>query len=308
MRAAVVGLGNMGPGIAATLARGGIDAVCYDAKPERRERARREMPVLFETLHSIGDRVLPKQGEIRFSDDLGGSVRDVDIVIEAMPERVEIKHTIFAALDRLAPAAAILASTTAGISITRLQEACVHKGRVLGMRWSHPPHVMPLVEVIAGEHTDPATMATVRAIATNLGLTPVEVRRDVPGFVHNRLLYALLRESLALIEKGVIAPEELDRCVKAGLGLELAVSGPMELLDSIGLDQYQALAGVLNSDLEAGSGVAGFVASRSATGALGMKAGSGVYRYSVEQVAALRSERSAKRIAMRKLLASSSHD
>jgi len=127
------------------------------------------------------------------------------------------------------------------------------------MHWSNPPHIIPVVEVIAGAHTDPEVLEKSRKIITDCGLMPVVVKKDVPGFVHNRLLYAILREAVSLVEKGVVSPEELDKCFKWGLGLKLSVIGPMELLDVAGLDIYEAVAGYLNADLENRTSVAPYV-------------------------------------------------
>lgn len=226
MKAAVLGLGVMGPGIVATLARGGIDVACYDIKPEQLAHARAEMPTLLEALARYGAKlIMPKQGEIRYEADLGGAVRAAELVVEALPERVEIKHTMFAALDRLAPANAILASTTAAIPITRLQEACNNKGRVVGLNWTAPSHLAPVVEVIAGAHTDARTLATARAIVANLGAQPVLVARDSVGSVQARLRSVLERESDALVADGVIERTELDRLLCWGIGLHLAAAG-----------------------------------------------------------------------------------
>ena len=219
-----------------------------------------------------------------------------------MPERIEVKQKIFGDLDRLAPADAILASNTSGIPITRLQEACSRKERVVGMHWSNPPHVIPMIEVIAGEHTAPAVVERTRKIVADAGLIPVLVEKDIPGFVHNRLLYAILRESVSLVEKGVVSPEELDRCFKWALGLKLAVIGPMELLDVAGLDIYQAVAGYLNADLDNRADVGKYITERTAKGQLGIKSGCGIYDYTPASIATLRAERAAKMVAVRKTL------
>lgn len=234
MKAAVLGLGVIGPGIAATLARGGIDVACYDINEARVRAVKGDMPSLFEALVRLGaNAIIPKQGELRFESEIGAAVRDVDLVIEALPERVEIKHTMLAALDRIAPATAILASTTAGIPITRLQEAVGGKGRVVGMHWSNPSHLASIVEIIAGAHTDPATVATARAIVANIGVQPVVVARDVAGSVHTRLSDALEREAAALVADGVITRAELEKCLRWGLGLKLAAAGPEVQLAAI---------------------------------------------------------------------------
>ena len=284
MKAAVVGIGTMGPGIATTLARGGLQVTCFDVSAEQLRKARSDFPGL------------------KFDDDLGRAVKDAGLVVEAVPEKLELKQLVFRELEKLAPAGAILASNTSGIPITRLQEAVSGKGRVVGLHWSNPPHIIPVVEVIAGAHTDAAVLQEARQLIARCGLMPIVVQKDVPGFVHNRLLYAILREAVSLVEKGVVAPEQLDECFKWSLGLKLSVIGPMELLDVAGLDIYQAVAGYLNAELDNGAGVPRYISERTAQKKLGMKTGEGIYRYSPEAAERLRAERAAKLAAVLRAL------
>jgi 5-formyl-3-hydroxy-2-methylpyridine 4-carboxylic acid 5-dehydrogenase len=300
VKGAVIGVGTMGPGIAATLSRGGLDMVLYDVSAEQLRKAEADMPSLQKVLDEI--KVAASSGKISYESDLARAVREADFVIEAVPERLELKQRVFAELDRLARPAAILASNTSGIPITRLQEAVARKSRVVGMHWSNPPHVIPMVEVIAGEHTDPGVVERTRRLVADCGLIAVLVDKEVPGFVHNRLLYAVLREAVSLVEKGVVSPEELDKCFKWGLGLKLAVIGPMELLDVAGLDIYAAVAGYLNADLDNSARVPDYIAGKVQAKRFGMKTGEGIYQYTPQKLGALRAERAAKLIAVRKTL------
>jgi 3-hydroxybutyryl-CoA dehydrogenase/5-formyl-3-hydroxy-2-methylpyridine 4-carboxylate dehydrogenase len=290
MKGAIIGLGTMGPGIAATLARGGLEMTCYDVKAEQMRKADAEMRAL--------------QVKVTFEADLARAVAGADLVVEAVPERLELKQLVFSNVEKLVPAKTILASNTSGFPITRLQEAVSKKGRVLGLHWSNPPHIIPMVEVIAGAHTDSAVIQTAKKLLVDCGLIPVLVEKDVPGFVHNRLLYAILREAVSLVEKGVVTPEELDKCFKWGLGLKLAVIGPMELLDVAGLDIYEAVAGYLNADLENSANVPAFVRNLTKQKHLGMKTGKGVFDYTPEGIQELRSARGAKLLAVRKAMQS----
>jgi len=130
------------------------------------------------------------------------------------------------------------------------------------------------------------------------------VQRDVPGFVENRILYALLREGVDLVDQGVIDAEGLDTCVSWGIGYKLAVIGPMALLDMAGLDIYQAVGSYLNKELSNRGDVSAYVTERTAKGQLGMKTGSGVFSYTPEKIAALRAERAKRLVAVRKALES----
>ena len=272
----------------------------YDVSAEQLRKAEADMPSLQKVLDEI--KVAASSGKISYESDLARAVREADFVIEAVPERLELKQRVFAELDRLARPAAILASNTSGIPITRLQEAVACKSRVVGMHWSNPPHVIPMVEVIAGEHTDPGVVERTRRLVADCGLIAVLVDKEVPGFVHNRLLYAVLREAVSLVEKGVVSPEELDKCFKWGLGLKLAVIGPMELLDVAGLDVYAAVAGYLNADLDNSTRVPDYIAEKVQAKRFGMKTGEGIYQYTPQKLGALRAERAAKLLAVRKTL------
>jgi 3-hydroxybutyryl-CoA dehydrogenase/5-formyl-3-hydroxy-2-methylpyridine 4-carboxylate dehydrogenase len=196
----------------------------------------------------------------------------------------------------------IIASNTSGIPITKLQTGNSAPGRVVGMHWSNPPHVIPVIEVIAGNETTSKTVTWMCDAIKGLGLLPVVVKKDVPGFVENRILYALLREGVELVEQGVIDAEGLDTCVSWGIGYKLAVVGPMALLDMAGLDIYQAVGSYLNKDLCNRADVASYVTSRTASGKLGMKTGGGVFSYTPEKIAQLRQERARKLVAVRKAL------
>jgi 3-hydroxybutyryl-CoA dehydrogenase/5-formyl-3-hydroxy-2-methylpyridine 4-carboxylate dehydrogenase len=290
MKGTLIGVGTMGPGIAATLARGGLEVTCFDVSPEQLRKAEGELRVL--------------QVRVRAEPDLARAVAGADLVVEAVPERLELKKEVFARLEGLVQPSTILASNTSGIPITRLQEAVTHKGRVIGLHWSNPPHIIPMVEVIAGVHTESSVVDRAKKLLADCGLIPVVVDKDVPGFVHNRLLYAVLREAVSLVEKGVISPAELDKCFKWGLGLKLAVIGPMELLDVAGLDIYEAVAGYLNADLENRPNVAPYVTKLTREGNLGMKTGKGIFEYTPDSVHQLRAARGAKLLAVRKAMES----
>jgi 5-formyl-3-hydroxy-2-methylpyridine 4-carboxylate dehydrogenase len=286
MKAAVIGLGTMGPGIAATLMRGGLEVTCFDVSAEQMRKAQAEMPALS------------------FEADLARAAAGAELVVEAVPERLELKQQVFRQLEALVVPAAILASNTSGIPISRIQEAVTKKGRVVGMHWSNPPHIIPMVEVIAGAHTDSSVVQSSKKLLAQCGLIPVVVEKDVPGFVHNRLLYAILREAVSLVEKGVVSPEELDKCFKWGLGLKLAVIGPMELLDVAGLDIYEAVASYLNKDLDNSAAVSRYVTERTKAKQLGIKTGKGIFDYTPEKIRELRAARAGKLMAVRKAMQS----
>lgn len=295
-------MGTMGPGIAATLAHKGMEVHCYDASTEAAARAKGGVEDAFAVLDRIGPDAKGNRGRVHFHDSLKEAVKPAGLVIESVPEVAEIKSAVFAELEKAAAPDAILASNTSGIPIARLQEAVSSPGRVVGMHWSNPPHIIPMIEVIAGAKTAPEVVRELKHTILGLGLLPVVVKKDVPGFVENRVLYAIMRECLALSEDGVIDPEGLDTCVKWGIGFKLAVIGPFELLDVAGLDIYQAVANYLNAELDNRADVSTAITERIARGDLGMKTGKGIYQYTPERIAELRQARARKLVAVRKIL------
>jgi len=296
----VIGTGTMGPGMGAVLARAGIDTALYDVSPEALERAKTGVELANGVLDRL-DAVRVEGGGVRFERELADAVEGADVVIEAIPEKLELKQELFPELERLAGEEAILASNTSGIPITKIASVCAHPERVVGMHWSNPPHLIPMIEVIPGERTSPETVAATSALVRRVGYHPVE-EREVPGFVENRILYAILRECLDLVDRGVIDPQSLDLNVRWGIGYKLAVIGPMELLDMAGLDIYNAVGSYLNRDLSTSGEVSSTIRSLIEQGRLGMKTGGGLYDYTPEQIEELRAKRAAKLVAVRKAL------
>jgi len=295
-------MGTMGPGIAATLARGGMTVSGYDTSAEAVANSGALITGAFGVLEALG---MPDNGgpeQIRMSDSLEDCVAGADLVVETVPEDLELKLDLLGQLDGLVSPDCVLASDTSGIPITRLQEGNSHPGRVVGMHWSNPPHIIPIIEVVAGEDTAPETVERMTALIRQINLLPILVKKDVPGFVENRVLYAIMRECVDLVEDGVIDAEALDQCVSWGIGYKLAVVGPMALLDMAGLDIYQAVGSYLNKELSTRSDVSPLITERTAAGRLGIKSGGGIFDYTPERIAELRQARAQKFVATRKAL------
>jgi len=299
-RAAVIGTGTMGPGMGAVLARAGIETALYDVSAEALERARAATELASGVLERL-DAAKEDGGGLRFETDLGAALDGADLVLEAVPEKHELKHEIFPKLEDAVAPETILASNTSGIPITKIATVCRHPERVVGLHWSNPPHLIPMIEVIPGEQTSQATVDAASALVRRVGYHPV-VEKEVAGFVENRILYAILRECLDLVDRGIIDPEGLDLNVRWGIGYKLAVIGPMELLDMAGLDIYKAVGSYLNQDLSTSSEVSLTILDRIEQGRLGMKTGGGLYDYTPERIEELRASRAAKLVAVRKAL------
>ncbi len=302
MKIAVIGLGTMGPGIAAILARCGMRVRLTD----KSEIARRNSPIQIKAAWNVLEQLNnPAKGNldaVTIHRSISETVDGVELVIENVSEDLSIKQAIFSELDRITSDDCILASDTSGIPVSDLQQGLQNPGRVIGMHWSNPPHIIPVIEVIAGVKTDEAVVERCAGIIRSVGLLPVLVKKDVPGFVENRILYAIMREAVDLVENGVIEAEALDDCVSWGIGYKLSVVGPMALLDMAGLDIYQAVASYLNKDLCSRNDVSPWIRERTKRGHFGMKSGTGVYSYTTGQLDALRSERIEKLVAVRHAL------
>jgi 3-hydroxybutyryl-CoA dehydrogenase/5-formyl-3-hydroxy-2-methylpyridine 4-carboxylate dehydrogenase len=290
----------MGPGIGAVLARTGIQTALYDVSPEALERAKAGAELAAGVLERL-DAAKEDGGSLRFEAELDAALDGADFVIEAVPEKLELKHEVFGQFEQAVPPETVLASNTSGIPISTIAEACEHPERVVGMHWSNPPHLIPMIEVIPGEQTGEAAVETTSELVRRIGYHPVR-EREVAGFVENRILYAILRECLDLVDRGIISPEGLDLNVRWGIGYKLAVIGPMELLDMAGLDIYNAVGSYLNKDLSTSGEVSQKIRELIDRGRLGMKTGGGIYDYTPEQIDELRAQRAGKLVAVRKAL------
>ena len=301
-RATILGTGTMGPGMGAVLARAGLQVTLFDVNPEALERAATMVGIVEGVLERLE---VPVQdgGSLSYEADQAVALKDVEIVIEAIPEKLELKQQVLAGVEPQISADTIIASNTSGIPITKIADGLEHPERVIGWHWSNPPHLIPMNEVINGELTAPAVTAAVQELTRRIGYHPVTLKKEVPGFVENRILYAIMRECLALVDAGVIDVEGLDLCVKWGIGYKLAVVPPIQLLDMAGLDIYTSVAGFLNADLSNESGVSSTATGLRDSGRLGIKTGGGFFDYTPERAKELQQQRAGALVAVRKAMA-----
>ncbi|MCB0871952.1 MAG: 3-hydroxyacyl-CoA dehydrogenase family protein [Thermoleophilia bacterium] len=302
-RVAVIGTGTMGPGMGATLARIGIDVAMYDVSAEALERAKGMVGMAEGVLDRLEAPSAPG-GSVSYHDDLAAALEGRDMVLEAIPERLELKHEIFKQFEQHCAPDTVLASNTSGIPITAIAEVCDHPERVIGNHWSNPPHLIPMIEVIPGEKTSQEVLKRTCTLVREIGYHPV-VEKEVPGFVENRVLYAIMRECLDLVDRGIVSPEALDLNVRWGIGYKLAVIGPMALLDMAGMDIYNAVGSYLNKDLCNRDDVSSTIQDLIAEGRLGMKTGGGLFDYTPEQIDELRKQRAAAFVTVRKAIEAS---
>ena len=300
-RATILGTGTMGPGMGAVLARAGLQVTLFDVSPEALDRARATVSMVEGVLDRL-DVHAHEGGGLAYESDRVTALDGTEIVVEAIPEQLELKRQTFIEVEDEISPEAIIASNTSGIPVTKLAEGLQRPERVVGWHWSNPPHLIPMNEVIPGERTAAAVTTAIQELTRRIGYHPVTLKKEVPGFVENRVLYAIMRECLALIDEGVMDVEGLDLCVKWGIGYKLAVVPPIQLLDMAGLDIYTSVAGYLNSSLSDEKGVSGTATGLRDDGRLGMKTGGGFFDYPPERIKELQQQRAAALVAVRKAL------
>ena len=301
-RVAVMGTGTMGPGMGAVLARAGMEVALYDTSTEALDRARAGYDLAWGVLDRLETPVVAG-GSARYATDVADALAGVEFVIEAVPERLDLKKQVYAEYERHVGPEVILASNTSGIPATKIAAELAHPERVVVMHWSNPPHLIPMIEIVPGAKTSAAAIEGTTAVVQDIGYYPCLLKKEVPGFVENRVLYAIMRECLALVDEGVIGREELDLNVKWGIGYKLAVIPPMQLLDMAGMDIYTSVASYLNPDLSNATEVSPTIRALVEQGRLGIKTKGGLFDYTDEQIGQLRAQRGGKLVAVRKALA-----
>ncbi len=289
---AVVGAGLMGHGIAQVFAHAGHEVAIQDPDDEALARVQERVGANLQTLGlepgAVG-RIAPESG-------LGDAVRDAEFVFEAAPENLELKQKIFESLGTLVGEDTILASNTSVMSIGEIGRDCKGPGRVVGTHWWNPPYLVPLVEVVQAGKTWEDAVERTMDLLVRVGKAPVHVKRDVPGFVGNRLQHALWREAFSLIDAGVCDAETVDLVVKNSFGTRLAVLGPVENADLVGLDLTISIHDYLLPHLSASPEPAPGLRERAKRGDLGMKTGRGFIEWGPGEADAV-SERLVRHLA-----------
>lgn len=283
-RIAVVGAGLMGHGIAQVFALAGHGVTIHDPAPASlasvKSRIETNLRDLGDDVSAV-DRVTPNAA-------LAATVRDADFVVEAALEDLALKQKLFGEIEAAARPEAILASNTSVIPITAIMQGLHDRTRALGTHWWNPPYLVPLVEVIGTEWTSPAAIDFTMTLHKAVGKTPVHVKKDVPGFVGNRLQHALWREAISLVEHGICDAETVDTVIKASFGRRLAVLGPLENADLVGTDLTLAIHRIVLPAIESSTAPSPHLERLVAANKLGMKTGEGFRAWTSDQQAALR--------------------
>ncbi|HEX3506413.1 MAG TPA: 3-hydroxyacyl-CoA dehydrogenase NAD-binding domain-containing protein [Xanthobacteraceae bacterium] len=281
----IIGAGLMGHGIAYLLAAAGHKVAIYEPAADLRASLPQRLHAIAELLDD--DAALIEK--ISAHDSLAPAMRGAAFVFEAAPEKLPLKQQIFAEIEKHVAPETILASNSSAIPSSEIGRHLKHRERVLGTHFWNPPHLVPLVEVIQNEKTSAETVRKTMDLLRDAGKVPVHVRRDVPGFVGNRLQHAMKREAIALVASGVCDAETIDTVVREGFGARTAVLGPMEQTDLVGADLTLDIAEVLYKDLDATPGPHPFLRDKVRAGKLGMKTGEGMRTWTPEQAEAVRS-------------------
>lgn len=289
---AVIGAGLMGHGIAQEFAGAGFSVCLYDLTEEIVQQAMQRIQNNLALLSAQGlmtaEEIAETMARLRTSVHLAEAVQKADLVVEAVSEDLTLKLQLFGELDRLCHEHTILASNTSTFMPGLLAAATQRPERVLIMHYFNPPYLLPLVEVVGGPQTSPETKQTIIELLTRIGKRPVEVRKEKPGFIGNRLQAALVREAFAIVQEGIASPQEVDAVVRDGFGRRLALAGPFEIGDAGGWDVWRAVCEQLLPTLSNETEVPELLEQRVALGELGLKTGQGFYTWSPEEALALR--------------------
>lgn len=283
-RIGVLGGGLMGHGIAYLFAAAGHPVSIFEPAAPVRDA----IPARLEAIRKLLDGDVAILPRIAIGNRLADAVIDADVVIEAVPEKLELKRKIFAEVEALVDPNTILASNSSALRPTDIGRDLVRRDRMIGTHFWNPPHLVPLVEVVETEVTSAATVEATMQLMRGAGKKPVRVRRDVPGFVGNRLQHALKREAIALLADGVADAATIDEVVKEGFGARLAVLGPLEQSDLVGLELTLDIHETLLEHLDCTKGPHPLLRQKVAEGKLGMKTGEGFRRWTQEEAEAVR--------------------
>lgn len=267
----IVGAGLMGHGIAQRFLAAGLKVNLYDPSKAALANARAQIQKIYDILCQQDT-----SGELlTCTTSMTEAASHADLVIEAGPENKDIKRDIFSELCTFAPEQCILATNTSAIPIGVIAEGQNRPERIVGAHFWNPPHLVDLVEVVQSQFTTLDVVQRTMSLFSQVGLKPVHVKKDIPGFIGNRLQHAMKREAIALVSQGVCDADTIDEVVKHGFGRRLAVLGPLEQSDLVGLDLTLSILSTIYPHLDNSRTPQGLLQEKVARGKTGMKAGEG---------------------------------
>ena len=303
--ALVIGAGLMGHGIAQAMAMKGINVLIVDSNEKFLERAENWIEENLDYMIELGEINTAEKAatlaRLSLETDLNSAAAKADFIFEAVSENLELKLDVFRAIDAIADRTVVLATNTSSYDINTLATAVQHKERVIGIHWFHPPHITPCVEVIPSDLTSREVLDQALSFMEQIGKYPTPCQ-SAPGFVANRIQFAMAAEAFAIVEEGLASPEEVDRIVKSSFGFRLGGFGPFEISDQAGADTYLAIYEYLYEKL----GREQFKPPRIlqelvAAGKFGIKSGAGFYDYGNGAAVKIKRERDRKFFARLKL-------
>jgi 3-hydroxybutyryl-CoA dehydrogenase len=299
---AILGAGTMGHGIGQCFAVKGWKVTIHDLRREVLKtvptRIRANLELFTEAGWVSAEAAESALKNIILTEDLTSAVQGAGLIIETISEKLDLKRSLFAELESLLGPETILCTNTSALSISAIGRDLKHPERFLGTHFWNPPHILPCVEVIMGGATSDKVFEQVVALLADLGKEPIRVLKDVPGFVGNRMQHALQREAMHLVDRGIAAPEEVDKVVKFGFGLRLALMGPLERSDWGGLDITWQVQKYLLPFLCHDTDPSKALTEKVAAGQLGVKSGQGWFGWPEEKKARAIRERDRKLMAL----------
>jgi len=276
---AVLGAGTMGHGIAHAAMAAGYDTVLYDVSQAQLDKGKAAIEAVIQKGVELGkvaaDDAAAMRGRLRLATVVADAVRAADIVIEAAPEKIDVKLALFSAVEAAAPAHAVLASNTSALSITDMAAVLANPGRLGGMHFFNPVHRMKLIEVVKALDTSAETIAVMAAVAARMGKETVLVKES-PGFVTSRINAMIGNEAFYMLQEGVASARDIDKALKLGLNHPM---GPFELVDLVGLDTRLSILQYLHRTLGEKFRPCPLLEQHVRDGRLGRKVGKGVYDY-----------------------------
>jgi 3-hydroxybutyryl-CoA dehydrogenase len=290
----VIGAGLMGHGIAQEFAQAGYHVTLNDLTDDILQTALKDIRANFSMMTKEGmcesDQGNRALTHICTQTDLANAVSNADVVIEAMTENLDIKLPLYKKLDTLCPPHTILASNSSSYMPSKMAAATKRPDKVIGTHYFNPPFLIPLVEVIRSAQTSNETANLIFDLMTHIGKTPVMVKKELPGFLVNRIQGAIWREILYLVEEGVATPQDIDLAVKSSIGRRLSVAGPFEITELTNLRQKQAILKELFPSLASFSDVPNILNEKVAHGELGVTTGKGFYDWTPESIQTLKNK------------------
>ncbi len=284
----IIGAGTMGHGIAQCFAVGGWRVNLFDANPETLNSAPKRIESNLDVFVELGligpEQARSAAANIELRPDLASAAAGLNLVIETVSEDLDIKRRLFTELEDLVGAEAVLCTNTSAISIGAIAEPLKRPERLVGTHFWNPPHILPCVEIVRSRFTADEVFEQAIAIMAAIGKEPIRVDKDVPGFLGNRMQHALQREAMSLVESGVAAAEDVDKVVRYGFGLRLALMGPLERADLGGLDITLSVQDYLLSHLDNRTTPSPLLRRKVEQGELGAKAGRGFYDWPQEKL------------------------